>query len=522
MSELSTYPGAGLGAAVPEPRLVYEARGIGKRFGAQVALHDVDLRIAAGSIVGLIGANGAGKSTLVKVLAGVLAPDRGQLRLDGRALKLASMLDAWHAGIALVSQELNLFPALSISENLSLVPGRSGASLWGRGHDEARAMLRRLGLVTDLAAPLKTLSLGDRQLVELARALLRHPRVLILDEPTSALHATEVDRLHRVLRDLRGSGVGIVYVSHYLNELLDVSDSVTVLRDSRRVLTVDGPGAGHMDAIVLAMLGKRVGASTVARADRARRAGSGLAVAGLRGPLGLRVDRFMAARGEVVGVVGLAGAGVAELFAILFGRLAPLAGTIALPSGRAFHPRTPAAVRAGVAFVPADRKRLGLSLDQSVSENVMAVRSLALGRDGLLLPGRQRDAIADARCTNMGVKFAAVHQRVGALSGGNQQKVVFARWIEADPSLLLLDDPMRGVDVGAKQDLYALIRTLADEGRVVLFYTSDPAEFAAIADRVIVFVNGRVTRELHAGKMGEHDIVQSMNAVQPARDETRQ
>ncbi len=504
-----------MSASLAPAAALYSARGVGKRFGAQVALHDVDLDIGAGSIVGLIGANGAGKSTLVKLLAGVLAPDEGELRLDGRPLRLGSMLDAWRAGVALVSQELNLFPALSIVENLSLVPGQPRGSV---RKGQAEDMLRTLGVAADLGSPLGELSLGDRQLVELARALLQRPRVLILDEPTSALHEAEVARLHQVLRDLRRSGVGIVYVSHYLHELLEVSDTVTVLRDGRHALTVDAPGPGYMDEIVTAMLGKRVATEGAARAVGPRPAGRGLTITDMCGPLGVHVDRLLAARGEVVGVVGLAGAGVEELFAILFGRLAPLSGTIELPSGHAFAPHTAAAVRAGIAFVPADRKRFGISLDQSIAENVLAVRSLTLGRSGIVLNRRRMAAEADARCASMGVKFTGAGQRVGALSGGNQQKVVFARWVEADPSLLLLDDPMRGVDVGAKQDLYALIRTLAQEGRVVLLYTSDPAEYLAVTDRVLVFVDGRISRELANEGLSEHAIVQAMNAKNPEQE----
>jgi len=518
MSSPDTAPGVAGGLPARfghHPPPLYAARSVSKRFGAQIALQDVDFTVAGGVIMGLVGANGAGKSTLLKLLSGVLAPDQGDLFLDGRALTMRSMLDAWDAGIALVSQELSLFPALTVGENLALVPGRPRSPTGRAGREAARAMLRALGLATDLRTPVRRLSLADRQLVELTRALLQRPRVLILDEPTSALHAAEVQRLHQLLRNLRGSGMSIVYVSHFLQDVVEVSDAVTVLRDGRHVLSLDRPRPDHMDDILAAMLGQRAGAALEHRPKSPRQPCEprpGLAITGLRGPLGLRVDSLHARRGEVVGMSGLAGAGVEELFAILFGRVTPLSGAVELPSGQAFRGGTAAMVQAGVAFAPADRKRLGLSLDQSVGENVMAVRSLPLGRDGILLDRGRMDAAAQARCRTMSVKFGSTRQRVGALSGGNQQKIVFARWIEADPSLLLLDDPMRGVDVGAKQDLYALIRGLADDGRVVLLYTSDPAEFAAVADRVLVFVDGRIQCELHAGAVTEHGIVAAMNA----------
>jgi ABC-type sugar transport system ATPase subunit len=494
-------------------RTVYSATGVTKRFGAQLALDNVDIDIKEGSILGLVGSNGAGKSTLMRILAGATTPDQGELILDGQPLRMSSMLEAWKAGIAFVSQELNLFSTLSIAENLGLVPGRTGSLSPARMAAEAGPALERLGLNISLSAPLGSLSLADRQLVEIARALIQNPRVFILDEPTSALHASEVDRLHDVLRELKSSGTAIVYISHFIEELLDIADTVTVLRDGRRVPLPEGSGPPSLSEVVTAMLGDKPTSlsRTAGKAAKAGSAGKPLRLTNLKGPIALSIDSMEARRGEVVGVAGLAGAGIEEFFAVMFGRLPPASGEISLPSGARHRADSASAVASGVAYVPADRKRLGLALEQSITDNVSSVRGLSLGRDGFVLSGRRQAEMAKARCAETGVKMASVTQPVGSLSGGNQQKVVFSKWIEAGPSLLLLDDPMRGVDIGAKRELSAVIRKLADEDRVVILYSSDPADYIAVADRVLVFVGGEVADELSGERLTEHGIVTSMN-----------
>lgn len=492
---------------------VYSARGIGRRFGSQVALRDVDLDLGAGEILGIAGANGAGKSTLMRILSGVLRPDEGELRLDGVPIRMRSMQEAWRAGIAFVSQELNLFPTLSVRENLALVPGGRGAISGHETARRARDTLDRLGLTVLLAAELGSLSLAERQLVEIARALLRNPRVLILDEPTSALQANEAERLHAILRDLRESGTAIIYISHFIEELLEICDKIIVIRDGRRVPLKQASARPTVPEVVRAMLGERAASAAAhARLPKSPLPGPGLVLAGVRGPISLDLPRLEARPGEVVGLAGLAGSGIEELFAMLFGRIAPAAGSITLPSGAAHKTGTAAAVAAGVAYVPADRKRLGLILRQSIRENVASVRALALGRDGFVLNRRQQAAAAEASCRRADVKMRSVEQPVDSLSGGNQQKVVFAKWIEAKPSLLLLDDPMRGVDIGAKRELHGIIRQFSSEGRVVLIYSSDPSDYVIVADRVLVFVDGRATDELSGDRLNEHGIMTSMNS----------
>ncbi len=505
--------------------VIYAASGISKRFGAVQALSDVNFDVVEGKVNGLVGANGAGKSTLLKIIAGALPPDAGELKLDGRPLALTSITDAARAGIAIVSQELSLFPALNVEENLLLAPGGGAWKARRAFGRRARAVLEQLGVEVALGTPLHRLSLADRQLVEIARALLQNPRVLILDEPTSSLHVAEVERLHDIIRGLRDSGIGIVYVSHFLEELLEIADNLTILRNGRRVPEDILPGVEQLKAVVAAMLGETP-ESMAARAQRSHEAEAGerihkinvgpLRIAGLRGPSDLVIDRLEVEPGAIVGVAGLAGAGVEELFAVLFGLARPKAGAVTLPSGVALPPDTAGAVKAGVAHTPADRKQFGLMLRQSVAENVVSVRALTLRRDGIVLSAERLRQIAQERCRELGVVAGSMQQPVGSLSGGNQQKIVFAKWMEAQPSLLLLDDPTRGIDIGAKREMHRIMRRLAESGMVVLFYSSDPGEIVAVADRVIVFVDGALTATLEGDMLTEHELVTAMNTGEKA------
>ena len=491
---------------------LYSTRNISKSFGATRALAGVEIDIHAGRITGLLGANGAGKSTLMKILSGALQPDGGELVFEGRPFHMGSMQEAWQRGVAFVSQELNLFPALSVGENLWLVPGRAGLIPTRDFLRKAKAQTEALGLSVAMATPVDTLSLADRQLVEIARALLQSPRVLILDEPTSALQAAEVHRLHAILRRLRDTGVAIIYISHFLEEVLEVVDDVIVIRDGANVALP--AGRPTVPQIVEAMLGRAP--SPLHPADLPATAtgaagGKTLTISGLETGDGLRIESLVAREGEVVGIAGLAGAGTDALIEVLFGMRRPTAGTIALPSGKGAPASRAEAVRNGVAYFPSDRKRLGLTLQQSIHENISAVRSLALGRDGPVPNvARQRETARD-RAAEIGIKFANVDDPVSTLSGGNQQKVVFARWLEAAPDLLLLDDPMRGVDVNAKREMYRIIRGLAERDRIILFQSTDLGDYVACADRVLVFARGRIIDELKGSRLNEHELTHSMN-----------
>ena len=501
--------------------VIYSARGISKRFGVVQALCDVDLDVPAGSVVGLVGANGAGKSTLLKIIAGALPPDSGELTLSGKPLTVKSITDAARAGIAIVSQELSLFPALSVEENLALAPGEKAWTFRSSFARRAGEVLAELGVDVALNAPLRSLPLADRQLIEISRALLQKPRVLILDEPTSSLHAAEVDRLHDVMRGLRNSGIGIIYVSHFLEELLDISDSLVILRNGERVAEHAAPVADRLDNVIAAMLGE----NPQSVAERSRNFGDKnngvvpkspievgpLRIVDLKGPKQLTIDKLEIHPGAVVGVAGLVGAGVEELFEVLFGLAKPISGRVTLPTGAPLPANPARAVKAGIAYSPADRKQHGLMLRQSIAENVVSVRALTLGRDGFFLRKRRLTEVAADRCRQLGVVGGSVLRPVGNLSGGNQQKVVFAKWMEASPSLLVLDDPTRGIDVSAKREMHRIMRQLAQSGRVVLFSSSDPGEIASVADRAIVFVDGAPACELSGDGLTERGLVAAMN-----------
>ena len=388
---------------------------------------------------------------------------------------------------------------------------------------EARETLDRLGLDVDFRRSVGTLPLADQQLLEICRALIQRPRMLILDEPTSALRSAEVDRLHAVLRTLREHEVGIVYVSHILESVLSVADDLVILRNGRRVPTPEHHGKADVPAVVKAMLGDsdkaaaNGGRTVVEESVFPRIQAQPLRIKGLRGARGLKIDDIEVSPGEVVGVAGLAGAGVEEFFAVLFGRERALGGSVTLPSGSAL-PTCPAeAVAAGVACTPADRKTLGLMQRQSIWENVVSVRTLGQKRAGFLLNEKRMISEAEACCRPLGVAMTSVAQLVSTLSGGNQQKVVFAKWIEAAPSLLILDDPTRGIDVGARVEMHRVIRQLARSGRVVFFSSRDAQEVVDLADRVLVLVDGSLLCEIRGEDLTEYNLVAAMNSVAPIK-----
>ncbi len=512
-------PGAGRrpGGATATRPAVLTARDVHMRFGGAKALNGVALEIRSGEVHALLGANGAGKSTLVKILAGVMRPSEGELRLDGQVVNFGSGRDATDAGVATVSQELNLFPDLSVLENLFLGrESRHAGTVVDRAEMRAlaRPVLAEVGLSEDvLDAPLRALSLGSRQLVEIARALLKDPRVLILDEPTSALKAAETARLLDVVRNLRSRDVATVFVSHFLEDVFAIADVVTVLRNGEVIERATPCSQLSQEGVVAAMLGD----TGARRADAGRTTSKGrippapdsigplvLADASSRGALD--PVTLTAEPGEVVGLAGLEGSGASELLRLVFGQLPLTGGTITLPTGRRAARSMQGAVRSGVAYVPADRKAQGLVLDFPIYENVTMVTSGPLRRMGVFPRARTKIERAREWQHRLGVKMASPTLPVGALSGGNQQKIVLAKWLETDPSLVLLDDPTRGVDIGAKPDLMQSIREIAESGRVVLYASTDFDEMAQLCDRVIVFYRRRVIGEIRTA-LSEHQLL---------------
>lgn len=501
---------------MPGSHYMLEAEKIRKSYGGIAALKDVDFHVRAGSVHALVGENGAGKSTLVKILAGATLPDTGILRLAGQAVRFPNTAAAAAHGVAIVSQELNLFPDLDVLANLfprrELMAGPFVARK--RMLEQARPVLQELGLEVDPRTPVEDLTLEQRQLLEIARALMVRPQVLILDEPTSALHAHETERLHQVLRMLRQREVAVVYISHILEDVLNLCDEVTVLRDGERVLDALPASSLSIDEIVRTMLGAKAPTQIQHFSPVSNRLTSNQGVLRLEHvsvPGRLEDVTLEASAGTIVGLAGLSGSGYRDALSVAAGALRPGKGRVLLPDGAELRPGLQNAIRQGVALVPGDRQRVGLMLDKPVWDNIAQVRAVALRRAGLFLRSSRLRARARVHVERLGIKTSSVDQDVGYLSGGNQQKVVFAKWLEANPSVLLLDDPTRGIDVGARTEIYGLLRNLAAHGTVQVLASTDPRELALICDRVFVFHRGRVCAILEPPYLDAHTILEVVN-----------
>ncbi|GAB3347171.1 sugar ABC transporter ATP-binding protein [Modestobacter lapidis] len=500
-----------------------EAQGIRKAYGGVVALAGVDLTVRAGSVHALLGENGAGKSTLVKVLVGAVTPDAGVLRLGGKDLTVANTADAVDKGIAVVSQELSLFPDLDVLSNLfPMREYKRGPLVDRRGMAaKARPVLDELGLDLALDAPVEHLPLDQRQLLEIARALVTDPAVLILDEPTSALHSRESERLHDVLRRLRTRDVAVVYVSHHLEDVLAVCDEVTIMRDGRVAVPSVPASTLTVDRIVQHMLGDKVAAVVEERAHSGALAVEpgqpALRLENVTVPGQLQDVDLVVPCGRVVGLAGIAGAGHRAVLDVASGVARPSRGRVVLPDGSPLKAGLRGAISQGVAIVSGDRKRFGVMLDKPIWDNIGQVSSVALRRDGMVIrAGKVRERAAE-HVRRLGIKTPSVDLEVGMLSGGNQQKVVFAKWLEARPTVLLLDDPTRGIDVGAKAEIYGLFREQADNGAVQLVASSDPRELASVCDEVIVFYDGKVCARLSGRHLDAHTLLEVMNTgIAPA------
>jgi ABC-type sugar transport system ATPase subunit len=487
------------------------ASGLVKRYGGVTALDTVDITLLPAEVHALVGENGAGKSTLVKILSGVERPDAGGVTLDGRPVSFADARDAAGHGVAIVSQELSMFPDLTVLENLypNAAPVRGGLVSFRRMAAAATPVLRELGLSVPLRAKVGDLPLADQQLLEIGRALLQRPRVLILDEPTSALPKESVERLAGVLGRLVERGIAVLYISHFLEEVLRFAQRVTVLRDGRVTVAATPVGDVDLDRLVTAMLG-----SAPTRTERrAPVAGSGTAVVSFDGvgvPDRLTDASFTVAAGEIVGFAGLQGAGHVTVFDVLCGQVRPAAGTVLVagrPGPRSFR----GAVRAGIARVSADRKRYGLMLDKPLWQNVSAVSWLGLGRNGWWLRRDRLAATAAEHARRLRIR-GHPNDPVNTLSGGNQQKVVFAKWLDARPAVVVLNDPTRGVDIGARAEMHAIIAALAEDGRAVLLASTDLIELADLCDRVIIFRRGRIVTEIPRERLSEQNLSVAMNA----------
>lgn len=470
---------------------ILSVRGVSKAFPGVVALQEVDFSLRSGEVHALVGENGAGKSTLMKILSGAYRKDRGAIAVAGGQVEVGSPQAAQALGISTIHQEFNLVPALSVAENIFLgrLPVRSRWGLLDRGklRREAAALLKRLGLAIPPETPVSALRVAQQQLVEIAKALSTNARILIMDEPTAALNEAEVVRLFAIIRDLRRDGVGIIYISHKLEEVFALADRITVFRDGRRAGTYPAGGIDR-NSLIRLMVGREV-TDLFPRRD----VSPGGAVLELRHVDAgmLRDINFTLEQGEVLGVAGLMGAGQMPLARVIFGVEPKRSGTI-LVNGWPVSVTAPAeAIRQGIGLLTENRKEEGLILGLSVAKNVALASIDTVSRWGMVT-ARREQAVAREYIDRLRIRTPGVNQKVRFLSGGNQQKVVLAKWLNTAPEILVLCEPTRGIDVGAKAEIYQLINELAAGGKAILFISSELPEILGLSDRILVMHEGRI------------------------------
>jgi rhamnose transport system ATP-binding protein len=496
-------------------RPLVELRGLSKSYGGVDALSDVSFAIAPASVHALVGENGAGKSTLVKILTGVVAPDAGDVLLDGQARRIGDPQTAHRLGIVAMYQEPTVFPDLTVAENV--FAGRQPRGFartvsWRKTREDARAVLGELGVDFGPDTPVRGLGVADRQLLEIAKALSSSARLLIMDEPTAALSPNEVDRLFDTVRSLRERGVAIVFISHRLEEVTALADTVTVLRDGRHVATRPAAELDHGE-IVRLMVGRSLDA--LFPKEEAEIGDVTLKVEGLHRSGVFSGVSFELKRGEIVGLAGFVGSGRTEVARGIFGIDRLNSGKLWI-DGRPFTPRSPrAALRCGLAYLPEDRLQQGLVQPMSIGHNIALGVLPELTPGGFLRPRRER-ALANRFMEQLRIKATSPSQIVRSLSGGNQQKVVLAKWLAAEPKILILDEPTHGVDVGTKADVHRTISHLAATGLTILLISSELPEILGMSDRVLVMREGRLVGEFLRAEATQERIIEAAAGVQKA------
>jgi ribose transport system ATP-binding protein len=496
--------------------VLLEARGVSKSFPGVKALDGVSVSVRSGRLNALLGENGAGKSTLMNILAGVFPPDEGDILLAGRSVRFKSPREAQQSGISIIFQELNLIPQLSVAENVFL--GREpltplGLIDYGRMHRDAKSLLAQLELDVDPNVPVARLRVGAQQIVEIAKAISFRSRVIIMDEPTSAITEQEVAVLFGLIRQLKRQGVGIIYITHKLDELREIADDVTIFRDGRFIASEPFANLTR-DRMIQMMVGRELTEMFPKTAAPLAEQVLRVEDLSLRHPertddYVVRDVSFSVRRGEVVGLFGLMGAGRTELLQTIFG-LHPFAamGTVYV-DGRRCELRSPEqAIAAGLALAPEDRKLDGLVLSMNVAENVSLSCLRHTSRAGLLQPRREREMVGRF-VERLSVRTPSLHETVRNLSGGNQQKVVLAKWLATQPKVLLLDEPTRGIDVSAKKEIYTIINELAQNGLGVVMVSSELPEILAIADRILVLADGRLAAEFARSEATEEKVLKA-------------
>ncbi len=510
---------------------ILEMRDINKDFSGVKVLEHVNLDVREGEIHAICGENGAGKSTLVKILSGVYPHGdfEGSIVLDGTEVQFGSIKESESKGIAIIHQELALIPYLSIAENLFLgsdKPKRNGLIDWNAMNRQAEELLTKVGLHENVNTRVNQIGVGKQQLVEIGKALVKDVRVLILDEPTAALNDNDSAALLQIVRDLRDSGVTIIIISHKLNEIAAVADRTTILRDGRTIETLDMSDPGTtQNRIIRLMVGREL---SQRYPERTRHVGEELFRVEDWTVLHPTQDRviidaasFNVRHGEVVGIAGLMGAGRTELAMSLFGRsYGRYQGGRMFKDGREIRVRSVAeAIDHGIAYATEDRKMYGLNLIDDVRHNITMAAKKKISRSGIM-NGNEELAVAEEYRDKMNIRASSVLQIVGSLSGGNQQKVVLAKWLFTDADVLILDEPTRGIDVGAKFEIYTLINTMVEAGKAVIVISSELEEVLGICDRVYTLAYGRITGEFTAGEANQEKLMEYMT-MELAKEPTK-
>jgi ribose transport system ATP-binding protein len=492
---------------VDSDALALEMRGIGKQFPGVLALADVDLSLAAGRVHALMGENGAGKSTLIKIMAGVYQKDLGEIRIAGQDVDIRTPRDALRLGIKVVFQEIALIPEFTVAENIFLERhpvGRFGSIDWRKLRRDAAALFERLGFPVDPSARARDLPLSTQQMVEIARALAHEARIVVMDEPTSSLTPKEVGLLFTVIRRLKMLGIAVVYVSHKIDEIFEIADTVTVLRDGRHISTK--PVSQHTaDSLIQDMIGRRI-EFLFPRSRSGVTGDVALSVRGLSTADKLRDVSFDVRAGEVLGFFGLLGAGRTELAKAIVGFDPIRAGDITV-AGRKLRPHdTNTGVALGIGLLTEDRKSEGLMLGQSVQHNMSLAALGSFARAGLIQESRERSAV-QGFVDRLRVRTPDLDRPIKDLSGGNQQKVLLSRWLLRGLKVIVVDEPTRGIDVGAKSEIFGLVDRLAGEGHAIVLMTSEMPELFGLCDRIAVMANGRITAMMDRDRATQENVL---------------
>ena len=511
---MSPDAGPGTPTLAPLPAPVLEMSGIEKVFPGAHALKSVDLVVRPGEVRGLVGENGAGKSTLIKILSGAYQGDAGTITVDGEIVSGATPSEMLERGVAVIYQEPSLAPHLSVAENIymgRLPTNRFGVVDWRRMRQDTAVVAQRLGLDLDARTPVRRLSVARRQMVEIAKALSREARLIVLDEPTAVLGDAELRGLFGVIRRLADRGVSFVYISHRLNEVFEITDQVTVMKDGR-VVADESTGHLTIERLVRLMVGRDIGdvfpARTAAPAVAAAAAdlAPALEVRGLRREGVLHDVDLRVRAGEILGIAGLAGSGRTEILRAIHGADSIDAGEVRVFGDPVRIASPHDAIALGIGLLTEDRKADGLFLQQTVATNVTATRLKAIAPRGVLDPRRERKIVGEY-IKRLSIRTSGPAARARSLSGGNQQKVIFAKWLHAECRILLIDEPTRGVDVGAKREIYQLLRDLADRGVAIVMVSSELPEIIGMSDRILVMREGRVSAELTREAASEERIM---------------